>query len=178
MVHVNTVGLEDVIAEFQAEADQVQAACRRAVNRTLKWIWTRARRDISARVGVAQKMLMKRFQITPAKTMASGVVGGSAWIGLNPIRVTQKLFGTLTKTPTGARAGRLNFPGAFVFLTPKKGEPGIYKRRGKARTPIDLVSIETDGPETRDLIDKITAEASEQLVDTLRAELNYQVNVK
>ena len=177
-VYVNTLGLESAIAEFSALPDQLRAASKRAVNKTLKWIWTRARRDIAGHVGVAQKLLINRFQVRDARILASGVASGSAWIGVNPLRVTRELFGPLTKTPTGARAGRHQFPGAFVFLTPKKDKPGIYKRRGKKRTPIDLVKIEVDSDETRALIDRIANDAGDQLVATFRAELNYEVNVK
>lgn len=177
-VYVNSIGLEGVIAAFQADAEQIRAASRRAVNKTLKWVWTRARRDIAAHVGVAQKLLANRFHVKEARALSGGAVSGSAWIGVNPIRVTAEAFGKLTQTKTGARAGKHTFPGAFVFLTPKKDKPGIYRRRGKKRTPIDMVKIEVEDDGTRAAIDGIAAEAGERLVETLRQELNYEVNVK
>lgn len=174
-ITVSTEGLEEVIASFGALPAQIARAEKRAVNKVTRWLAKGALKDIAASVGVAQKILDDR--VRRLDHGYNGLAAGLVWFGLNPVAITKRRFGTLTQTPAGAKAGRLSFDGAFVARMPS-GHIGAFRRRGRARLPIDHESLPLDSTAHRAMIDAWANRAEARLETVMGQELNYEVNVK
>lgn len=174
-ITISTEGLEALVASFGALPAQIKRAERRAVNKTLAWVNRGVKRDLAARIGTAQKILDTRVRTLPYGR--NGLAAGLVFFGLNPIAITKRRFGALTQTPSGARAGRLSFPGSFAARMPS-GHEAVFKRRGKKRLPIDVETITVDSAATRAIISAWADKAGGRLAEVMSQELNYQVNVR
>lgn len=191
---VTTQGLESVIGRFRAVPGQIAAAKKRALAKTVKSIGASAAKDMAASVGVAQKAIKRR--IATRTTASTGLV----WFGLK--RIDAQLAGKASQNKRGARAGRHDFPGAFVKaiytaeqkiwirLASRQYDPEIYPYKKRAvsygelpaglsgRFPVVKATLAIDTPATRAVIAAQAKRAQALLAEKLGQELNYEVNVK
>ena len=103
----------------------ISKAVKTATRKTFKWAERKAAKDIAAEAGIPYRAARAR---TRAKYRLSG--SGQVWFGLNP--VSAKYLGAKDRK------------GGF---TNNKLNKHFFRRRGRARLPIDRVekSIEADG---------------------------------
>lgn len=134
-LHIDTNEYGAVLRAFKTLPGEVNKAEIRALNKTAAWVKTQAARETSQAAKVAVSVVRNRIRILRAdKRRAFAKV----WYGLNPIPA--RLLGRVRSTKTGARAGRYNFPGAFVATMPS-GATSVFKRAaGGARADMSAAS--------------------------------------
>lgn len=167
-------GLDAIVARFDAMPKQIERASIRAINKTTQWVAGQAVKELAAIMGVAQKAIKDRIV---ARMARSDLPKGQVWIGLNRLGATQRRFGNLRQTKSGAIAGGVRFAGAFV-ATMGSTHAAIFKRRSKARLPIDKQYLKFDSPAARAVLASKASHASERLKTVFAQEMNYEVNVK
>ena len=111
-------------------------------------------RAVAARTGVPQKVLRPKNvalkfgssagsnrkmggRVRPFFPSRGRLTGGidAVWFPVDAIRL-----GRAKQNKSGTRAGSRSFPGAFIATMPNN-KTGIFKRRGKARLPIEKQTI-------------------------------------
>jgi len=145
-------------------------AAYRAINKTLKWVDTRARRALAAEFGLPVSALKKARRLTTIRAIPRRL-SGVIWYGVSPIKASY--FGKPRQTKKGAKAGKHVFPGAFV-ATMKSGHTGIYTRRGTARLPIDEATVPLNNAQS--IVAPIDALIPERLKTVFIQELNYELS--
>lgn len=145
---MSTVSVSLDPSEISALADQlgrtiedVQAAAQQSSRATAEWLQGRIVKDLVDQTGVSQKVFARRVKRYVR-------VSGSAqrvFVGLFRPEASQSNLGRLTQGPTGARAGKHFFKGAFVATMPS-GFVGIFRRsnRGGRRGDPDLKRIDVE----------------------------------
>ena len=121
--------------------DDVQAAAQLSSRATAEWLQARIVKGLVDQTGVSQKVFARRVKRYVR-------VSGSAqrvFVGLFRPEASQSNLGRLTQGPTGARAGKHFFKGAFVATMPS-GFVGIFRRsnRGGRRGDPDLKRIDVE----------------------------------
>lgn len=130
--------IDKIILNINALPDQVTRASIFAINRTAEWLKSSAAREISAQKRVKLKIIRDRLKITKAnKKQLSANISANMWA------LKGKDLGSMSQTPTGAKAGHYTFQGAFV-ATMKSGHKGIFRRKTIARLPIKELYIPLD----------------------------------
>lgn len=182
---IDTTRVAILADAFGANMKQMQAAEVRALNKTMRWVRTRAVRTVSKEMKVAAKLVRQRiadFKATRQRRV------GKVWVGLRPI-AAQRL-GKVRQNRRGVRAGRHSFKGAFAVDTgrgnlavfQRTGEPKRKMRSGryagKMREPIERVELELDQQAVTDALDELFSGANTRFLKVLRQELKYQVFVK
>lgn len=168
---------------FGANMKQMQAAELRALNKTMKWVRTRAVRAVSKEAKVAAKVVRQRIRAFKA-TKRNRI--GRVWAGLAPISAS-RLGKARQLKRGGMRVGRYTFKGAF----PGKDGKGIFRRTGESkrrmkrgryagqmREPIEAVKLDIDTSALRDRVTELFNEAQKRFFVVFRQELKYQVFVK
>lgn len=146
---MSTVSVSLDPSEINALADRlgrtvedVQAAAQQSSHATAEWLRDRIVKDMVDQTGVAQKVFARRV-----KRYVRVGVGASqrVFVGLFRPEASQSNLGRLTQGPTGARAGKHFFKGAFVATMPS-GFVGIFRRsnRGGRRGDPDLKRIDVE----------------------------------
>lgn len=159
--------LEQVLTDIRATEKQVTLAAMRALNKTARWLRTQAVREISAQQQIPQKLIRERLNILKANRRDL-----KAFIHTKLSSIPANKLGRLRQTPTGARAGKLMFTGAFVATMPS-GKRSVFKRKGRARLPIQEIKLSIRPTATaviENILDYKTAARFEVL---LRHELQF-----
>ncbi len=120
---------------------QLKLAATRALNKTARWARTRVASEtakaLSIKVGpVREGIVMARAR----QSNPQSVVGLSKNSGV----IKAKQLGSVSQNASGVRAGRRQFDRAFLATMPN-GHKGVFRRRGKARLPIQEVQIVITG---------------------------------
>lgn len=169
-VRVSADELYAVQRTLNATNAQIDRAAVRSVNKTLSWIGSQGRRDLSAKHDLPLKTLRGRVRLGKAR---GGDPSGSAWFGVRPIKAVHA--GRPLQSIGGAKVRGHFFPGSFVARMPT-GHLGIFKRRGPARLPIDEQMIYLH--ESQSILDGIAQHAPDRLRSIYVQELNYELNVR
>lgn len=168
VVEIDADSLEGMALKLDLAKRDMEAAARAAVNRTVRWARMQVARGMAARLGIGQGVIGKRVKARGAKGRNTR---GQVWVGLDPLNVASA---KPRKTPRGLRAGRQDFPGAFIG----KGRYGgqvAYRRAGKARYPLEAVAFDLKSlaPE---LIDRgAWPELNAKFLEFYQAELERRV---
>lgn len=124
-----------ILADLErVEKRHVRLATLRALNRTLAWVRTRAKREIAAQVGVPVTLANRRLYQRKATPAIQSVMIG---LVLRPIPA---VFLPHHQTRTGVKAGRHSFRSAFIASDPD-GREMIFRRLSTKAHPIDAVKI-------------------------------------
>ena len=136
----NAEELARVLRDYGEEI--FDTAKTRAINKTMEQGRTQIRREVSRAVGVPIKLLNRRIRLHRANKRRSEA---RLFIGTVPVAVAEgEKYQKFNRLKTGVSyrgpGGRVRRKDAFVATMPS-GHTGVFTRRGKARTPIDKVSI-------------------------------------
>jgi len=162
--------LEGALAEFGPQASRAAAL---AVSTTTRATGTAGRREASARSGISQKRLARRFYVR------SNGLDGVVWIGLDPLPAgyaepltPRRPNPTQQRALAGASAkgGAFKFPHAFVARMPS-GHVGIFRRVGKKRLPINEERLTAEQLGLSGLGEYLQAFASAKLYSELDRQL-------
>lgn len=182
--------LDDVIAEFQATPKQALAASKRAIRKASTFGRGRVSRAVASVHGIPQKGLKKRSRVTVSKVKTDARFGVSAyiWVGTLPLRASD--VGKPRQTRAGVTVGKHKFPGSFIATMPT-GHTGVFKRQGvkremtrgrykgtdTKRQPIKEQTVAL--PRARAAMETVRdREILPRLLELMRQELNYEVNVR
>jgi hypothetical protein len=131
-IQVDASQLGHLAIDLQATGPQFDRALRSTIGKMVKWVKTRSLRVMAKEANVPQKILRRRIRVAKAKTTAAGTEM-AIWYGQNPVGL---IYLKPKKTSTGITATGRKVNGAFI-ATMKSGHTEVFKRRGKARLPID-----------------------------------------
>lgn len=131
-VKVDDSRLAIIAAELEAIPEQVEKAMRSAINRTVKWMQTRARRALMDELNIPSKVIRARLRYA-LYNIESG--RGRVWFGLDPVSV-MRLSPRQTKTGVTARGEQ--YQHAFIARG-RNGNKHVFIRTGKGRKPLEAV---------------------------------------
>ena len=137
----NAEELARVLRDYGEEI--FDTAKTRAINKTMEQGRTQIRREVSRAVGVPIKLLDRRIRLHRANKRRSEA---RLFIGTVPVAVAEgekyQKYKSLKRggVSYSGPGGRVRRKDAFVATMPS-GHTGVFTRRGKARIPIDKVSI-------------------------------------
>lgn len=118
----------------QVQKRHVPLATVRALNRTLAWMRTRAKREIAAEVGVPVALANRWMRQRKGTLSNRAIMVGLLLRPIPAVRLPHR------QTRTGVRAGKHAFEGAFIASDPD-GREMVFKRLTRKAHPIDAVKI-------------------------------------
>jgi hypothetical protein len=188
-LNISSAGLNDVIAYFRAEPQQIRLATARAIKRTATHTANEVRKGMAPAIGAKPAVIKKR--VTARMLRAEGLV----WIGLNPLMPIH-LAGSVSQQPAGVKAGNRFYQGAFFKQVYKGGDKVWIRLRSKHydadtypyksrsssaipnalrhRFPVVLAKVQVDTSDVATLIRGQATAAGPYLTDLVRRELDYR----
>lgn len=152
-----------------ASEDQTRKAAVRALNKTARWLRTQVTRDtarsLDVKVGAVRPGLVllrarnSRPEAGVALAKTAGVIKAAA-------------LGTPRQTARGVRVGRRHWDHAFLADMPN-GHQGVFRRRGKARLPIQEVQLVVTGRMANVMEDLSDGPALRHFETLFQRELRY-----
>jgi hypothetical protein len=164
-IGIEITGVDAVVRELSAFPEQAERAEARAARKTVKWAETQLRRAIAKEHEIPLKSIRKARRVQSKNKLV--------WLGYNPVKAGYA--GKLEQMEVGAMAGAYYFEGGFV-ATLRSGHASIFKRRGRARLPIDEQKVALVKAEA--IAEREAERIESRFFETLRRELNYEINVR
>ncbi|WP_163832175.1 phage tail protein [Spartinivicinus ruber] len=162
---------DELLKGLDEDSKAVQKAIRRAVRKLTQFLRRQLLQALSQTTGLKQKAFKnnQRLFIEVAKDGKSGRV----WLGLNPIGLHH--FGNPKQVNAGVKVrGKPLRQGAFTIQS-SHGNTVVFKRKGKARFPIEYQTEAIDQLATP-VVERIIKQAEERFFTLLEQELNYALN--
>ena len=161
--------LRDWQQALTATEKQLQVAAIRALNKTARWTRTqvasKTAKELSIKVSAVREGLV---MVRAKQSNPQSVVGLSKNSGV----IKAKELGSVSQNASGVRAGRRQFDRAFLATMPN-GHQGVFRRRGKARLPIQEVQIVITGKMQQAMEDLSNGPALKQFEVIFERELRY-----
>ena len=142
------------LQQFKREMLATDAQMRKALVSTLtelaRNIRVQARRGLSAEQKLRMDLVRRRLsKLSRIKTTPNGAET-SVWFGLNPMQLR---YLDPKRTASGVKTKQLSVDGAFMAKpTKSSGMQQVFKRRGSARLPLDVMKYQFKDP-TEDFIE-------------------------
>lgn len=139
--------VEQVKRELRyVQKEVIDKAASRAINRTAAKIQTSARREVSKKIGLPQKVFKKNLSIsikaTPRSLYANVLAKGKELNLIEFVTPAKKVVGAfrkkkgVTAKPYGKKK---EFKGAFIGRGKNSGKTLVYMRTSKKREPIKVM---------------------------------------
>lgn len=142
-----------------AEVDEFTRALPReifnATRSAIRTTTTFAEKELEKRMAAATEIPLKAFKVFRVRSKASDE-SGTIWFGFKPIQA--KYLGKMEESGSGATAGAYFFQDGFIAKM-RNGNESIFKRKGKARFPIEAQVAKLPQSET---ITSAVADIAEQ----------------
>lgn len=170
-VQIDARDIDRVIAELRATEPQVRRALGSTLRKMAAWVKARSVKGLSKELEVQQKLIRRRLRTIKAKPITNGGVEVRVWFGLDPISL---IYLGARKSGRGVKAGARFVEGGFIAEA--KGGRQVFKRKGRARLPIEKQTAKINAKAERFLDDGLlNAPAfTEQFYKTLTHELQWQ----
>ena len=176
MLAVNILTTPDLASWQQAltaTEKQLQVAAIRAINKTARWARTQVARQTAKALSINVGAVRQGLVLVRAKqSNLHSVVGLSKGSGV----IKAKQLGSVTQNASGVRVGNRQFDRAFLATMPN-GHQGVFRRRGKARLPIQEVQIVVTGKMKQVMDDLASGPAFKQFELIFERELRYLLRV-
>lgn len=117
----DTTGLAEMISSIGETGKAGRDAAKTAFRDLRKHILSVTKKDAAKAVGLPERAFKTRYISDPASPN-----GLRVWVGTNPLPVA--VLGLIRQEKTGARAGKKDYPRAFVATMPT-GHRSIFMRR-------------------------------------------------
>jgi len=164
-----TPTFEALATQLAATEKQVQKALKRAISVTARWVSNEGRSGIAESLGIRISALKGRVGVF----IRTDENVGKAWFGLSDVS-SVKLHPR--QTATGATMeGLKEIPHAFVQVG-KNGQKYMLKRRGKARYPVDIVTLPINGQGEHVVENDVFPRVEERLLRAFEHELRWEVS--
>lgn len=153
---------------------KVHNALRSAIRTTTTWaekeFENRLASETEIPLSVFRRFRVKRRLFGGSSAAAFGgggaIESGLVWGGYNPIQA--RFAGKLSKDTGGSWAGAYYFERAFIATMQRSsGLRSIFKRRGRARLPIDHQKVSI--PQTAAIAEDVAADVEQELLRRFRA---------
>lgn len=168
---LDTVALE-LGATEEAFDKAVAAACRKMA----EWLKAQSVKGLAHELGIRQKVIRQRLRTF---RMQRAGPGGEykLFYGLDPIGYIR--LGTPRKTAKGVRVGKFFIKEGFVAKD-KGAHVRVFKRRGRARLPIEVQKLDIEPKAAPWIEDKLlgTADFEAQFFKFLEHELTWRTATK
>jgi hypothetical protein len=172
-VEIDARDINRVIRELRATDMQVKRALNSTLRKMASWVKTRSIRGLSSELQIQQKIIRRRLRTIKAKKTPGGGAEVKVWYGLDPIGL---IYLGAKQNKQGVRAaGGRQVKGAFIAKM-RGGGRNVFKRKGKARLPIEKQEADIEGKAERFLDDGLLNSPSfmAQFFKTLTHELKWQ----
>jgi hypothetical protein len=146
---------------------KVRNALRSAIRTTTTWAEKEFERRLASETEIPLPVY-RRFRVKK-KLFGGAIESGLVWGGYNPIQA--RFAGRMAQDDGGAWAGVYYFHRAFI-ATMRNGMTSIFKRRGRARLPIDQRTVAI--PQTASIAETVAADAKQELLRRFRAKFLTQ----
>lgn len=173
---IDAHGLENIIRDLAATEQQAQKALNTTLNKMAAWVRSKSAKGLSNTLSLQQKIVRRRL-----KSLRLQRRGNSSqivvWYGLDPIALIY-LQARQTKAGVKAYGGRM-IKSAFI-ADGLNGNKQVFKRRGKARLPIDK-QVENIADRAEEYIeDKVfdSAEFEARFFKIFEHELQWQTRTR
>jgi hypothetical protein len=159
-LEVSSEGLQQIQLDLAATEAQAIKALNSTLTKMAAWLRSKSVKGLSAELQIQQKVLRRRLR---AFRISRHPNGGqiTVWYGLDPIALIY-LGARQTRAGVSAMGGRFVQSG---FIAPTQGGRQVFKRRGKARLPIDKQRAEIE--------DKANTYIEDQLLGTEEFEARF-----
>lgn len=173
-IRIDASGLDDIARELRASPAQASAALRSTLRKMASWLRAQSVRGLSKALDVQQKVIRRRLRQFRLRTAEDGA-SIDIWYGLDPIALIH--LGA-RQTRKGVRARRHIREGAFI-ATGRGGNRQVFKRRGRARLPIDKQTLDIEDRANVWIEDELigTADFERRFLDTFEHELRWRMKL-
>jgi len=129
-----TVDTRDLKRAMAALGSKAPTAIMRALNKTARSARTQAVRGVAKEIRLKQKDVRPMIPVIPAtsKHLEAKLVARGRPISLMRLGARQTKQGVVYRGP----GGRVLIRSAFIATMPRARRPGVFKRKGKPRLPI------------------------------------------
>ena len=150
---------------------RIEAALKRAVYKTGKWVLTYTRREVVRGTRMPAFVLKPRLNVYRDR---HGNLAAKMWMGLRPVKATTLAKGSPPKqTARGVRVRRHTFDKAFLLNIPGQGAvPFVRTGRGRWALKVPTVDWSVEG---KDVFESVLPKAGERFQELARQELNYEI---
>ena len=128
--------IDKILESINALPEQVQKTTIFALNRTAEWLKSHVSQEISKEKRIKLKLVRDKISMIRANKRNL-----NAQLSCNFRSILVRDLANVKQTPVGVRAGGQIFPHAFIATLKKGGRAGVYRRKGKERFPVKLVTI-------------------------------------
>lgn len=166
-ISANAETLIETLIDGRSDAP-VNRAVNRAIRKTGQWL----RRQVTRLAAIELKVSQRTFDKARVRFWLDRKnLEGTLWVGTNPFPAHR--LGTVrwNRRMKGARAGRRSFPGTFA---PRQDGP-VFRRTGKARLPIEVVSLDID-EQLQEQFKRLEARGLRRYRAILEQELTYELH--
>lgn len=169
---VGAPDFHQLVLDVAATEQQATRALNSTLRKIAAWLRTRALKGLSERARLQQRILRRRLKSAKFKASPDGSQI-TLWFGLNPVALVY-LGAKQTARGVSAQGGRY-VQGAFIGQ--RAGGPRqVFKRRGKARLPIDKQETELQFTAEQYIERDLLTDAFEtQFWRTFEHELKWQI---
>lgn len=159
-IEVSPEGLQQITLDLAATEKQATKALQSTLTKMAAWLRSKSVKGLSEHLAIQQKVMRRRLKSFRLTRLAQGGQI-TVWYGLDPIALIY-LNARQNKSGVAAMGGRFVASG---FIAPTKGGRQVFKRRGKARLPIDKQRAEIQ--------DKANTYIEDRLVGTEEFEARF-----
>ncbi|MGI0120291.1 phage tail protein [Zooshikella sp. RANM57] len=172
-VEADTTLIKMTLNKFEISEAAFNRAANRAVNKTARWFRYHVLKEVSANIGISQKILKERFKLSLISPKSNKKYASfwSGLLGVDPIKI-----GKGRKTKKGYKVGKYSFDGVFKAYQAGRWEDwktGVYERVSDNRLPIKRYFMPIED-RVKPIIERIYGRAQAQIFKKLRQELNYE----
>ncbi|GHU13213.1 hypothetical protein FACS189449_08280 [Alphaproteobacteria bacterium] len=146
--------IEKIVEAINALPEQVVQASVFALNRTAEWMKGQVSKELSAEKRIKLKLIRDKIKMARADKKNRQSLLNCDFRG-----VLARDLGSMTQTPSGAKAGGRLFEHAFIASMKPGAKAGIYRRKTKKRFPVKSVTIPIFDEATKILSELIGDEA-------------------
>jgi len=167
-------GLVVFLDSLEATEKQVQTAARRTIRKTIRWLRTAIARHVARekklRVGDVKTTLIEHGTEDPLKKRL--------YLSKRYRVISAYKVGRARQTKKGVRVRDKLFENAFLATMSKTGHTGIFRRKGKARLPIQEMYIVIAPAIERAMRDYVGDKGRDYMERTFNHELKYEMRKK
>ena len=172
-LEIDAEGLQQVALDLAATDAQAEQALNSTLVKMAAWLRSKSVKGLSQNLVVPQKVIRRRLKSFRLQRRASGSEI-TVWYGLDPIAL---IYLQARQNKSGVKA----YGGRFVqsaFIAPgANGNRQVFKRRGKARLPIEKQRTDIEDKANTYIEDELVgaAEFEERFFKTFEHELQWRM---
>lgn len=175
-INIDARQLERVVVDLAATDAEVRKALNSTLRRMASWVRTRSARGLSGELAIQQKIVRRRIKSARLQRQGDGA-SVKVWYGLNPISL---IWLQPRQSGAGVKAAGGRFVDGGFISQGKRGGRQVFKRKGKARLPIEKQRAEIE-PKAAGFLESRVLKAAEfeaQFFKTFEHELKWRTQTQ